>query len=150
MSRRIRNRQGGFIVSAELMLIATILVIGMIVGLKTLRDAVITELADVGQAISQMDQGYTYSGVDGHAAGTAGSLIAPMLTTLSLSPEAAMLAAASGSVIIKYVNSSYFWVCTSLSTLSVSDAILSYGGATLVGGVVSFAVVCLLWSFGFI
>ena len=81
---------------------------------------------------------------------TAASLIAPMLTTLSLSPEAAMLAGASGSVIIKYVNSSYFWVCTSLSKLSVSDAILSYGGATLVGGVVSFAVVCVLWSLGFI
>ena len=81
---------------------------------------------------------------------TAASLIAPMLTTLSLSPEAAMLAGASGSVIIKYVNSSYFWVCTSLSKLNVSDAILSYGGATLVGGVVSFAVVCVLWSLGFI
>ena len=81
---------------------------------------------------------------------TAGSLIAPMLTTLSLSPEAAMLAGASGSVIIKYVNSSYFWVCTSLSTLKVSDAILSYGGATLVGGVVSFVVVCVLWGLGLI
>ena len=81
---------------------------------------------------------------------TAASLIAPMLTTLGLSPEAAMLSAASGSVIIKYVNSSYFWVCTSLSRLTVSDAILSYGGATLVGGVVSFAVVCVLWSLGFI
>ena len=35
-------------------------------------------------------------------------------------------------MIFKYVNSSYFWVCTSLSKLSVSDAILSYGGATLI------------------
>ncbi len=41
-----------------------------------------------------------------------------------------MLAGASGSVIIKYVNSSYFWVCTSLSRLSVPDAVFSYGGAT--------------------
>ena len=81
---------------------------------------------------------------------TAGALIAPMLPTLGLSPEAAMLAGASGSVIIKYVNSSYFWVCTSLSHLKVSDAILSYGGATLVGGLVSFAVVCVLWGLGFI
>ena len=66
--------EAGAIVSAEIVLVATILVIGMIVGLKTLRDAVVTELADVGQAISQMDQGYTYSAVDGHAAATAGSL----------------------------------------------------------------------------
>lgn len=81
---------------------------------------------------------------------TAASLVAPMLGSLSLSPEAAMLAGASGSVIIKYVNSSYFWVCTSLSKLSANDAILGYGGATLVGGIVSFLVVCLLWVVGLI
>ena len=81
---------------------------------------------------------------------TAASLVAPMLGSLSLSPEAAMLAGASGSVIIKYVNSSYFWVCTSLSKLSVPDAVFSYGGATLVGGIVSFLTVCLMWSVGLI
>ena len=81
---------------------------------------------------------------------TAAALVAPMLGTLGLSPEAAMLAGASGSVIIKYVNSSYFWVCTSLTKLSVADAVLSYGGATLVGGLVSFATVCALWVTGLI
>ncbi|WP_428101301.1 GntP family permease [Candidatus Rariloculus sp.] len=81
---------------------------------------------------------------------TAASLVAPMLGNLQLSPEAAMLAGACGSVIIKYVNSSYFWVCTSLSKLSANDAILGYGGATLVGGIVSFLVVCLMWSLGLI
>ncbi|MCG8412663.1 MAG: GntP family permease [Pseudomonadales bacterium] len=81
---------------------------------------------------------------------TAASLVAPMLGSLALSPEAAMLAGASGSVIIKYVNSSYFWVCTSLSKLSVPDAVFSYGGATLVGGLVSFATVCALWGLGLV
>ena len=81
---------------------------------------------------------------------TSGSLVAPMLSTLNLTPEAAMLAGASGSVIIKYVNSSYFWVCTSLSHLKVSDAILSYGGVTLVGGLASFASVCVMWALGVI
>ena len=81
---------------------------------------------------------------------TAASLVAPMLGSLGLSPEAAMLAGASGSVIIKYVNSSYFWVCTSLSKLSVTDAVFSYGGATFVGGLVSFATVCALWGTGLI
>ena len=79
---------------------------------------------------------------------TAASLVAPMLDDLSLSPEAAMLAGACGSVIIKYVNSSYFWVCTSLSGLPVREAIWGYGGGTLVGGGVSFAVVYLLWALG--
>ena len=79
---------------------------------------------------------------------TAASLVAPMLGSLALSPEAAMLAGASGSVIIKYVNSSYFWVCTSLSKLPVNDAILGYGGATLIGGIVSFITVWIMWAFG--
>jgi GntP family gluconate:H+ symporter len=48
------------------------------------------------------------------------------------------------------VNSSYFWVCTSLSRLSVNDAILAYGGATLVGGITSFLAVCAMWSIGLI
>ena len=81
---------------------------------------------------------------------TAAALVAPMLGTLGLSPEAAMLAGASGSVIIKYVNSSYFWVCTSLTKLSVADAVFSYGGATLVGGLASFAAVCVMWVAGLI
>jgi GntP family gluconate:H+ symporter len=81
---------------------------------------------------------------------TAASLSSPMLGTLGLSPEAAMLSGASGSVIIKYVNSSYFWICTSLTRLSVADAVFSYGGATLVGGVVSFTVVCGMWMSGLI
>jgi len=81
---------------------------------------------------------------------TAASLVAPMLGDLGLSAEAAMLAGASGSVIIKYVNSSYFWVCTSLSGLRVNDAIFAYGGATLVGGLASFAAVCAFWTLGLI
>ncbi|MBT5558541.1 MAG: GntP family permease [Proteobacteria bacterium] len=81
---------------------------------------------------------------------TAASLVAPMLGNLGLSPEAAMLSGACGSVIIKYVNSSYFWVCTSLTRLPVKDAIFGYGGATLVGGLASFSAVCVMWSFGFI
>lgn len=81
---------------------------------------------------------------------TAASIVAPMLPSLNLSPEAAMLSGASGSVIIKYVNSSYFWVCTSLSRLTVNEAMLAYGGATLVGGVVTFLCVCALWALNFI
>jgi GntP family gluconate:H+ symporter len=80
----------------------------------------------------------------------AASLVAPMLPTLNLSPEAAMLAGASGSIIIKYVNSSYFWVCTTLTKLDVRDAILSYGGATFVGGVTSFIAVYAMWASGLI
>lgn len=81
---------------------------------------------------------------------TAASLVSPMLGRLGLSPEAAVIAAASGSIIIKYVNSSYFWVCTSLSRMEVDRAVIAYGGATLVGGTVAFAATCIMWMLGLI
>jgi GntP family gluconate:H+ symporter len=81
---------------------------------------------------------------------TAASVAAPMMDTLGLSPEATMLAGAAGSIIIKYVNSSYFWVCTSLSRMPLRSALLSFGGVTLVNGVTAMAVVYLLWVAGLI
>jgi len=81
---------------------------------------------------------------------TAASLTAPMLGTLGLSAEAAMLAGAAGSVIIKYVNSSYFWVCTSLSRMELRSALISYGGVTFVGGVFSMIAVYIMWLIGLI
>jgi GntP family gluconate:H+ symporter len=81
---------------------------------------------------------------------TAASVAAPMMDTLGLSPEATMLAGAAGSIIIKYVNSSYFWVCTSLSRMPLKSALLSYGGVTLVNGVTAMLVVYLFWVAGLI
>ena len=81
---------------------------------------------------------------------TAASVAAPMMDTLGLSPEATMLAGAAGSIIIKYVNSSYFWVCTSLSRMPLKSALLSYGGVTLVNGATAMAVVYVLWVVGLI
>ena len=73
MMKNLWNDEAGFIVSAELVLVATILVIGMITGLTSVRDAVITELADVGGAIGAINQSYTYGGASAHCATTAGS-----------------------------------------------------------------------------
>ncbi|GAA1160028.1 GntP family permease [Ornithinicoccus hortensis] len=81
---------------------------------------------------------------------TAASITAPLLGQVDLSPEAAMLAAAAGSIIIKYVNSSYFWVCTSLSRMPLRSAMICYGGVTLVNGVVAMLGVLALWGTGVI
>lgn len=70
--KRFWAEQTGAIVSAEIMLVGTILVLGVIVGLKSVRDSVVTELADVGQAISNVNQSYCYSGTSGHAASSGG------------------------------------------------------------------------------
>jgi len=72
MLRRLWKEEAGAIVSAEIMLIASILVIGVIVGLKSVRDSVVTELADVAQALANVDQSYSYSATSGHHAFTAG------------------------------------------------------------------------------
>jgi hypothetical protein len=69
---RLARETDGAIVSAEIMLVGTILVIGVIVGLKSVRDSVVTELADVAQALANVDQSYCYSGTKGHAASTGG------------------------------------------------------------------------------
>jgi hypothetical protein len=64
-SKARRNRQGGFIVSVELLFIVTILVIGLLVGWVAVRDAVVAELSDVAEAVGALDQGYSYSGTTG-------------------------------------------------------------------------------------
>lgn len=66
----------GFVVSSELVLVATIVVIGMVAGLTTVRDQTIQELADVADAVSEVRQSYSYSGATAHASSSAGSLFA--------------------------------------------------------------------------
>ena len=65
--------ESGAIVSTEIVLVITILGIGMVVGLSTLRNDVVTELADTAQAISNIDQSYSYSGISGHNSRSVGS-----------------------------------------------------------------------------
>lgn len=81
---------------------------------------------------------------------TAASIMTPMLGQLGLSPEVVLLAGASGSVIIKYVNSSYFWVCTSLSKMELKTALITFGGSTFVGGLAAFLTTWVLWGIGII
>jgi hypothetical protein len=71
---RLLNDEAGFVVSSELALIATILVIGLIVGLVAIRDAVVQELGDIAGSIGNINQTYSYTGVTGHTASTSGSL----------------------------------------------------------------------------
>jgi GntP family gluconate:H+ symporter len=79
---------------------------------------------------------------------TAASITAPMMPALGLSPEATMIAGACGSVIIKYVNSSFFWVAATLSRMPLRSALISFGGVTLVNGVAAMALTVLFWSLG--
>ena len=62
MLRKFWNDESGFIVSAELVLIATICVIGIIAGLVEVQWAVVTELNDVSDAIGSLNQSYQFAG----------------------------------------------------------------------------------------
>ncbi len=62
MLQQLLNDESGFIVSAELVLIATLLVIGLIVGLSEVQHAVVAELNDVADAIGELNQCYSFSG----------------------------------------------------------------------------------------
>ena len=62
------NDEAGFVVSAELVLVATIAVLGLVVGLSEVALNINTELEDVGSAFACLDQGYKVSGFDGHKA----------------------------------------------------------------------------------
>ena len=56
------NDERGFLISAELVVIGTLLVLGLVVGLTSVQNAVVSELSDVGQAIGSLDQSYYYKG----------------------------------------------------------------------------------------
>ncbi len=69
----LKNDENGFIVSAELVLVGTILVIGMIVGLTELSYGVNEELEDLGSAIGAINQTYYYTLASGHKGEAVGS-----------------------------------------------------------------------------
>lgn len=60
---QLLNDENGFVVSAELVLITTIAVLGLVVGLTEISHAVNNELEDVASAIGSLNQSYHSSGL---------------------------------------------------------------------------------------
>ncbi len=58
--RQFWGDERGFVLSTEAILIGTILLIGSIVGLVTLRDQVVQELGDVGAALGNLNHSYHF------------------------------------------------------------------------------------------
>lgn len=65
MLRTFWNDQSGFIVSMELILIATVVVLGLIVGMGEVTVAINTELNDVSNAVGAMVQSYATPNMKG-------------------------------------------------------------------------------------
>ena len=60
--RALWNDERGFIISAELVLIGTLCVLGLITGLTLVRDSVAGEFTDIAAAMRSLDQSYYFSG----------------------------------------------------------------------------------------
>lgn len=60
---QMARKQGGFIMTTELVLLVTVMVVGMIVGLVSMRDSVNAEMEDVAEAIGALDQSYSFDGI---------------------------------------------------------------------------------------
>ena len=63
----------GSVVSAELLLLATTLLLGLLVGIVAIRDAAVSELSDFAGAFQDLNQSYSTNGVAGNSSAAAGS-----------------------------------------------------------------------------
>ncbi len=75
----------GFLLSTEALLIGTIAVLGLIVGLANVRNAVAQELGDFSQAVAFLSQDYAFTSVTSSNVGTdiqtSGSIYADAVDT---------------------------------------------------------------------
>lgn len=70
---RLFSDQTGTILSTELLLLATAVAFGILVGLTSTRDAIISEISDVAGAVQDFNQSFSFSGIEGHSGTTVGS-----------------------------------------------------------------------------
>ena len=61
--RKLFNDEMGFVITAELVLVLTIAVLGMVVGLTAVRDAITNEMNDLSAAFGAIDQSYNVVGI---------------------------------------------------------------------------------------
>jgi len=71
--RKLWRDDDGFIISTELILIATILLMGLVVGLTEIASEVNEELGDVAASIGVLDQSFSFNGISGHHGAVNGS-----------------------------------------------------------------------------
>ena len=70
--RKLFNDEAGFIISAELVLVLTIAVLGMVVGLVSVRDSLLNEMCDISSAFGAVNQSFDFRGASKEASGAKG------------------------------------------------------------------------------
>jgi hypothetical protein len=71
--RKMWSDDRGALIATEFLFVATILVLGIIVGLVAVRNAVVTELSEFANAVLALSQGFTISGLTGCCSEVQGS-----------------------------------------------------------------------------
>lgn len=73
MLRTFWNDDAGALIAIEWVFLVTILVIGLVTGLKGVQQAVLNELEEVAGAIGALSQTYSFGGTSGCCSSTNGS-----------------------------------------------------------------------------
>lgn len=81
--QKLWKDDGGALISMEFLFVATIIVIGIIVGLTGIRDAMNAELTVLGNAILALNISYSFAGVTGCSAAVSGSQAIDIPTLLT-------------------------------------------------------------------
>ena len=71
---RLWRDDRGVVVSAELIVIVTVVVLGLLVGLTSLRDQMVQEFGDLGAAIGALDHSYSFASFSDADSSVAGSV----------------------------------------------------------------------------
>jgi hypothetical protein len=61
--KKFWNNEAGFVVTVEMILVATVLVIGLVSGLTLLRDAILGELSDTAASFGNVNQTMAIAGM---------------------------------------------------------------------------------------
>jgi hypothetical protein len=73
MLKKLWSDDQGALIAIEFLFVATILIIGIVVGLTAVRNAVAAELTELANAILALSQGYTIGGLTGCCSSVDGS-----------------------------------------------------------------------------
>jgi hypothetical protein len=96
MLNKLWNDDGGSaLLTSELLVIFTVLVLGVITGLAAMRQAVVTELTESAQALLALNQSYSFSGQANCESSTGGSSASDATNSIGESSAAASTATIS-------------------------------------------------------
>jgi hypothetical protein len=95
MLKALLNDEAGSIVCIELVLVGTVLGVGLLTGLTAVRNATVSELAELTAAAS-MDQSFSLRGIAAHSSATADSIYTDVQGDSSSPAAARCLIVSSG------------------------------------------------------